>query len=101
MPALVVDDNAVNRRILSEQLARLGMKPAQADGGAAALRMLEAAAQTRRARTGSCCSTSTCRTSTASASPTRIAARPEFAGRHRHHAHVGRAATTTWSAAAS
>jgi PAS domain S-box-containing protein len=45
MPALVVDDNAVNRRVLSEQLARLGMKPAQADGGAAALRMMEAAVQ--------------------------------------------------------
>jgi PAS domain S-box-containing protein len=45
MPALVVDDNAVNRRILSEQLLRLGMKPAQADGGAVALRMMEAAAR--------------------------------------------------------
>jgi PAS domain S-box-containing protein len=43
MPALVVDDNAVNRRILSEQLTRLGMRPAQAESGAAALRMLEAA----------------------------------------------------------
>ena len=44
MPALVVDDNAVNRRILSEQLSRLGMRPSQADNGAAALRMMEAAA---------------------------------------------------------
>ena len=43
MPALVVDDNAVNRRVLSEQLVRLGMKPSQADGGAAALKMLDAA----------------------------------------------------------
>jgi PAS domain S-box-containing protein len=45
MPALVVDDNAVNRRVLSEQLARLGMRPAQADSGAAALRMLDEAAR--------------------------------------------------------
>jgi two-component system, sensor histidine kinase and response regulator len=45
MPALVVDDNAVNRRVLSEQLARLGMRPAQAASGAAALRMLDDAAR--------------------------------------------------------
>jgi CheY-like chemotaxis protein len=45
MPALVVDDNAVNRRILSEQLTRLGMRPAQADGGAVALRMMDTAAK--------------------------------------------------------
>jgi PAS domain S-box-containing protein len=45
MPALIVDDNAVNRRVLSEQVARLGMRPAQADSGAAALRMLDDAAR--------------------------------------------------------
>ena len=45
MPALVVDDNAVNRRILSEQLTRLGINPSQADGGATALRMMEEAAR--------------------------------------------------------
>ena len=45
LPALVVDDNSVNRRILSEQLTRLGIKPSQADGGAKALRMLEEAAR--------------------------------------------------------
>jgi len=45
MPALVVDDNAVNRRILSEQLARLGFTPSQAESGAEALRMMEAAAR--------------------------------------------------------
>ncbi|HET9271509.1 MAG TPA: response regulator, partial [Vicinamibacterales bacterium] len=43
MPALIVDDNAVNRRVLSEQLVRLGMKPSQADGGAAALTMMDTA----------------------------------------------------------
>jgi PAS domain S-box-containing protein len=43
MPALIVDDNAVNRRVLAEQLVRLGMKPSQADGGAAALKMMDAA----------------------------------------------------------
>ena len=46
MTALVVDDNAVNRRVLSEQLARAGIKPAQAEGGTAALQMLDAAVQT-------------------------------------------------------
>ena len=46
MTALVVDDNAVNRRVLSEQLARIGIKPAQAEGGTAALQMLDAAVQT-------------------------------------------------------
>src|SRR5204862_7279731 len=45
MPALVVDDNAVNRRILSEQLTRLGITPSQAGGGAEALRMMAAAAR--------------------------------------------------------
>jgi PAS domain S-box-containing protein len=44
IPALVVDDNAINRRILSEQLAQLGIQPAVADGAAAALRMLHEAA---------------------------------------------------------
>jgi len=43
MPALIVDDNAVNRRVLCEQLVRLGMKPSQADGGATALKMMGAA----------------------------------------------------------
>jgi CheY-like chemotaxis protein len=45
LSALVVDDNAVNRRILSEQLVRLGIKPSPADGGAKALRMREASAR--------------------------------------------------------
>src|SRR6185369_2472904 len=45
MPALVVDDNAVNCRILSEQLTRLGMRPAQAESGATALRMMDTAAK--------------------------------------------------------
>jgi PAS domain S-box-containing protein len=44
MPALVVDDNAVNRRVLGEHLARLGMKPTQAESGSEALRMMDAAA---------------------------------------------------------
>jgi PAS domain S-box-containing protein len=45
LSALVVDDNAVNRRILCEQLRQLGIKPSPADGGAKALRMLDAAAK--------------------------------------------------------
>jgi PAS domain S-box-containing protein len=88
MPALVVDDNAVNRRVLSEQLVRLGMKPSQADGGAEALKMMDAAVK--------------------GGGPYRlvlldvhmpdmdgfdvagqIAGRPELSGRHADHAHVG------------
>jgi two-component system, sensor histidine kinase and response regulator len=34
---LVVDDNAINRRVLAEILSRLGMEPILADGGSAAL----------------------------------------------------------------
>ncbi|TAM80281.1 MAG: response regulator [Acidobacteria bacterium] len=33
LPALVVDDNATNRRLLEELLSHWGMKPAVADGG--------------------------------------------------------------------
>ncbi|HET7213964.1 MAG TPA: response regulator [Terriglobia bacterium] len=33
LPALVVDDNATNRRLLEELLSNWGMKPAMADGG--------------------------------------------------------------------
>ena len=44
MPALIVDDNSVNRRILASQIARLGMTTAEADGGAVAIEMLLAAA---------------------------------------------------------
>jgi two-component system sensor histidine kinase/response regulator len=38
---LVVDDNATNRRILSETLTRWGMLPVIADGGPAALELLD------------------------------------------------------------
>ncbi|WP_320045568.1 response regulator [uncultured Desulfobacter sp.] len=40
LPVLVVDDNAANRRILKEMLKIWGMRPATADGGDAALRMV-------------------------------------------------------------
>ena len=43
MRVLVVDDNAVNRRILEEILTHWGMKPTLADGGQAALAHLEQA----------------------------------------------------------
>jgi signal transduction histidine kinase/CheY-like chemotaxis protein len=45
IPALVVDDNATNRRILSETLSRWGMKVSVADSGAAALEAAEKAEQ--------------------------------------------------------
>jgi two-component system sensor histidine kinase/response regulator len=44
LSVLVVDDNAVNRRIFGEQLSRWHMKPTLADGGRAALDALTAAA---------------------------------------------------------
>jgi signal transduction histidine kinase/CheY-like chemotaxis protein len=43
LPALVVDDNGTNRRILTEQLFRLGMRPIAVDGARAALLELERA----------------------------------------------------------
>jgi len=39
--ALVVDDNATNRRILAEMLSRLGMRTKQAESGIAALQCLK------------------------------------------------------------
>ena len=45
---LIVDDNDVNRRILSEQVARWGMTPTLVDGGRAALDALTAAARDGR-----------------------------------------------------
>jgi two-component system sensor histidine kinase/response regulator len=41
--ALVVDDNATNRRILDEMLSRWGMRPTVVDGGEAALLAMEVA----------------------------------------------------------
>jgi two-component system sensor histidine kinase/response regulator len=40
---LIVDDNAVNRRILQENLTQWGMKPTLADGGRSALAHIEEA----------------------------------------------------------
>jgi signal transduction histidine kinase/DNA-binding response OmpR family regulator/HPt (histidine-containing phosphotransfer) domain-containing protein len=44
LPVLIVDDNAVNRRVLSEQLARWGMNVTLANDGRTAIEVLEAAA---------------------------------------------------------
>ena len=43
VPALIVDDNQTNRRILFENLSRWGMRPVEAESGAAAIRLLEGA----------------------------------------------------------
>ena len=43
LPVLVVDDNAVNRRVLHELLLRWKMRPTIAEGGAAALRAVDEA----------------------------------------------------------
>jgi PAS domain S-box-containing protein len=48
LSVLVVDDNAVNRRIFAEQLSRWHMKPTLVDGGRAALHALTAAAREGR-----------------------------------------------------
>ena len=41
VPVLVVDDNATNRRVLSDWLSNWGMWPILADGGPAAVKILE------------------------------------------------------------
>ena len=43
LPALIVDDNATNRRILEESLRKWGMEPTSASSGLDALRLVEAA----------------------------------------------------------
>jgi signal transduction histidine kinase/DNA-binding response OmpR family regulator len=49
LPVLIVDDNAVNRRVLHDLLLRWKMRPRMADSGAAALQALrEASADGRR-----------------------------------------------------
>ena len=45
---LIVDDNAINRRILTEQLVRWGAEPHAVESGQAALDVLSAAARARR-----------------------------------------------------
>jgi signal transduction histidine kinase/CheY-like chemotaxis protein len=45
LPVLIVDDNAVNRRILVEQLTRWQMKPTAVSGGAPAIQALLDASQ--------------------------------------------------------
>ena len=44
LPVLIVDDNAANRRILSEMVSAVGMKPIQAQNAEEAIRELHAAA---------------------------------------------------------
>ena len=49
LPALIVDDNFTNRRVLRGMLARFGMKPTAVEGGRAALLALEIAKNAGRA----------------------------------------------------
>ncbi|MGA2120059.1 MAG: response regulator [Bryobacteraceae bacterium] len=49
IPTLIVDDNALNRRILAEMVEAMGVQPAVAPGAAQALRELEAAARNHAA----------------------------------------------------
>jgi PAS domain S-box-containing protein len=44
LPVLVVDDNAINRRVFADQLAQWGMQATLAEGGRAAIDTLDAAA---------------------------------------------------------
>ena len=46
---LIVDDNSVNRRILSEQVTRWGMTPTVVEGGRAAIEAMTAAVRDQRA----------------------------------------------------
>ncbi len=48
LPVLVVDDNANNRRVLEALLKTWGMRPSTADGGAAAIQVLEAGKNNNR-----------------------------------------------------
>ena len=48
LPVLIVDDNAVNRRVLHDLLRRWRMNPTVVDGGAAALRALADATASRK-----------------------------------------------------
>jgi CheY-like chemotaxis protein len=48
LPVLIVDDNAVNRRVLHEQLTRWRMRPTAVEGGQAALDALTDAASANR-----------------------------------------------------
>jgi CheY-like chemotaxis protein len=48
LDVLIVDDNDVNRRILSEQVARWGMKPTAVDGGRAGIDAMVAAVREQR-----------------------------------------------------
>jgi two-component system sensor histidine kinase/response regulator len=48
LDVLIVDGNDVNRRILSEQVARWGMKPTTVDGGRAAIDAMVAAVRDHR-----------------------------------------------------
>jgi two-component system sensor histidine kinase/response regulator len=45
IPVLVVDDNATNRRVLSEWLSQWGMWPVVAESGPAAMKLLESVVQ--------------------------------------------------------
>ena len=70
---LVVDDNAVNRRILTGQLGRWDVTPKTVSGGHEALQVLAEMATRLVNAWISYCSTHRCRAWTASSSPNRSA----------------------------
>ena len=80
LSVLIVDDNAVNRRILQEQVTRWGMIPTAVAGGAAALEALARAAGAA-IRSGSCCSMPTCRIRMGSGSPSKSRRVPSWPAR--------------------
>ena len=77
---LIVDDNAVNRRIFVETLDRWQMQPTAVDRRPRGARGAAEQRRTQGSPSRSCCSTRTCRISTGSRSRERIRQQQTLAG---------------------